>query len=88
MARKKKVNCTKRRVRFLSLDYYRNIVTGKQTNILGIDSYSADDNKILVNYSSGLTKVYFVNEGENQLKRVIKIINAYIGGTGDGSQQF
>lgn len=86
MARKKKVNCTKCRVRFLSLDYYRNIVTGKPTNILGITSYSADDNKILVNYSSGLTKVYFVNEGENQLKRVIKIINAYIGGTGDGAQ--
>lgn len=88
MARKKKVNCTKRRVRFLSLDYYRNIVTGKQTNILGINSYVADDNRLMVNYSSGLSKVYFVHEGEKQLKQVIKVINAYIGGTGDGAQQF
>lgn len=84
--RKKKVNCTKERVRFCQLDYYRQIVTGETTKIQGIDTYVATDNVVKVLYANGLYKVYKVNEGEKQLKEVIKIINAYLGGTGNGAQ--
>ena len=75
-----------RRVRFLSLDYYRTICTGFKTDIVGIKDYYCDDDVINVHYESGLCKAYAVNEGEHQLKEVIKIINAYIGGTGNGAQ--
>ena len=84
--RKKRINCTKERVRFCQLDYYRQIVTGETTKIQGIDTYIATDNAVKVLYANGLYKVYKVNEGEKQLKQVIKIINAYLGGTGDGAQ--
>ena len=85
MARKK-VNCTKQRVRFCQLDYYRQIVTGETTKIQGIDTYVATDNVVKVLYTNGLYRVYNVNEGKKQLKDVIKIINAYLGGVGDGAQ--
>lgn len=89
MARRKtkgKVN-HKKRVRFLCLDYYRTLVTGKTTKIEGITSYVCDENIIDILFDNGMIKVYKVNEGEKQLKQVIKIINAYLGGTGDGTQQ-
>lgn len=76
-----------KRVRFCCLDYYRQLVTGKSTDIEGIKTYVCTDAVIRVQYDSGMINTYFVNEGENQLKQVIKIINAYIGGTGNGSQQ-
>lgn len=87
MARKRKIKVDKKRVRFLSLDYYRTIVTGKTTVIEGIDCYFCDDNSIKVHYTNGFVTTYFVNEGEKQLKQVVKIINAYLGGFGDGTQQ-
>ena len=77
----------KKRVRFLCLDYYRQLVTGKSTDIEGIKSYVCTDAAIRVIYDSGLMATYIVNEGEYQLKQVIKVINAYIGGTGNGAQQ-
>lgn len=83
---KGKVN-HKRRVRFCSLDYYRQLVTGKSTDIAGIKNYVCTDAVIRVQFESGMMNTYFVNEGEEQLKQVIKIINAYIGGTGNGAQQ-
>ena len=84
--RKKRVNCTKRRVRFCQLDHYRKIVTGVSTKIVGIEDYVSNDDFIKVMYVTGLIKTYYINEGEKQLKEVIKIINAYLGGTGDGAQ--
>lgn len=88
MARTKKGKVQhKKRVRFLSLDYYRTLVTGKITDIQGIKAYTCDENVIKVMYDNGHMATYYVNEGEYQLKQVIKIINAYIGGTGDGTQQ-
>lgn len=82
----------KKRVRFLRLDYYRQLVTGKSTDIEGIKNYVCTDNTIHVIYESGLVMTYNINDvgyydSEYQLKRVIKVINAYIGGTGDGTQQ-
>ena len=76
----------KKRVRFLCLDYYRTIVTGNQTNIEGITQYFCNDNEIQVLFDNGFIKVYPVNEGERQLKEVIKAINMYLGGAGDGAQ--
>lgn len=76
-----------KRVRFLCLDYYRQLVTGKSTEIEGITSYVCTDAAIRVIYDNGKMETYIVNEGEYRLKQVIKIINAYIGGTGDGAQQ-
>ena len=84
--KKGKVN-HKKRVRFLCLDYYRQLVTGKSTNIEGIKTYVCTDNTVHVEFESGLIKTYVVNEGEYQLKQVIKVINAYLGGTGAGTQQ-
>jgi hypothetical protein len=67
------------------------LVTGKSSDIEGIKSYVCTDNAIHVIYESGLIMTYNVNDGryndEYQLKQVIKVINAYIGGTGDGTQQ-
>lgn len=83
---KGKVN-HKKRVRFLCLDYYRQLVTGKSTDIEGIRAYVCTDNTIHVLFDNGLTQTYIVNEGEHQLKQVIKVINAYLGGNGDGTQQ-
>lgn len=77
----------RRRVRFLCLDYYRTLVTGETTMIEGITTYRCDTNTIDVWFDNGMLRVYKVNEGEKQLKQVIKIINAYLGGTGDGTQQ-
>ena len=76
----------KKRVRFLCLDYYRTIVTGNQTNIEGITQYFCTDNEIQVLFDNGFISVYPVNEGERQLKEVIKAINMYLGGAGDGAQ--
>ena len=85
--RTKKVICSpKQRSRFLRFDYYRYIVTGMQSKIAGIYEYSCTDNAIHIHFENGFVKSYKVNEGEEQLKQVIKIINAYIGGTGDGAQ--
>ena len=75
----------KKRVRFLCLDYYRAIVTGKPTDIEGITQYFCDDNTIQVLFDNGFIKVYPVNEGEKQLKEVIKAINAYLGGATCGA---
>jgi phage terminase large subunit len=50
---KGKVN-NKKRVRFLRLDYYRQLVTGKSSDIEGIKSYVCTDNAIHVIYESGL----------------------------------
>jgi hypothetical protein len=89
MAKKRniKVNVSKKRVRFISLDYYRYIVTGKPTDIQGIKSYHCDDNIIDVEYENGFKYRYYINSGEHQLKSVIKIINKYLGGDSDGTQQ-
>lgn len=75
-----------KRVRFWQLDYYRNLATGSQTEIEGIKWYVCMANYINIEYDSGLIKTYDVHEGEKQLKHVIKVINHYIGGTGDGAQ--
>lgn len=83
--KKGKVN-HKCRVRINRLDYYRQLVTGKSTKIEGIKSYICTDNHISVLYENGWSNTYFLNNGETQLKQVIKIINAYIGGTGNGVQ--
>lgn len=77
----------KNRVRFLQLDYYRQLVTGRSTKIEGIRTYTSSNDCVAVDYENGRLATYRVNEGEKQLKEVIKIINAYIGGTGDGTQQ-
>ena len=82
---KGKVN-HKKRVRFCCLDYYRTIVTGEVTNIDGITQYFCNDNEIHVLFDNGFIRVYPVNEGERQLKEVIKAINAYLGGNSDGAQ--
>lgn len=74
------------RVRFLQLDYYRYLATCKTTKIQGIYYYLCMPTYINIQYDSGLTKTYDVHEGEHQLKHVIKVINAYIGGNGDGAQ--
>ena len=87
MRGKKGTGTSKARVRFCRLDYYRYLCTGEPSRILGIDRYFADENKMTVFYSSGETRIYKLNEGEKQLKDVIKIINNYIGGRGDGTQQ-
>lgn len=87
MRGKKGTGIKKARVRFCSLDYYRYLCTGLQSKIQGIAMYFADENLLTVFYDSGLKMVYKVNAGERQLKQVIKIVNAYIGGTGDGTQQ-
>lgn len=76
----KLVNKTKLRVRFLSLDFYRTLVTGICTKIIGIKSYYCNENMIRVYYDDGFQQTYFVNEGETQLKQVIKQINAHLGG--------
>ena len=78
--RTKKIKKTKKRVRFLSLDYYRTLVTGKCTPIEGIHSYWADDEIINVHFENGYCKTYIVNEGEYQLKQAVKMINTYLGG--------
>lgn len=88
---KGKVN-HKKRVRFLRLDYYRQLVTGHSTEIEGIELYVCTDNTIYVLYDSGKSVTYDItaekyHDSEYQLKQVIKVINAYIGGTGDGTQQ-
>lgn len=75
-----------KRVRFCSLDYYRTLVTSEQTNIEGIAWYSCTDSSITVVYVSELRVIYDVSNGEKQLKQVIKVINAYIGGRGNGAQ--
>lgn len=77
---------TKKRVRFLCLDYYRTLVTGDFTQIQGITQYFCNENEIQVLFDNGFIKVYPVNEGERQLKDVIKAINAYLGGATDGAQ--
>lgn len=87
MSKKRKIISNKQRVRFCSLDYYRTIVTGKESDILGIKYYRCDDDTIVVQYENGFKYTYFVNEGEHQLKEVVKIINKYLGGECDGTQQ-
>ena len=77
----------KKRVRFCSLDYYKHLVTGKVTDIEGIKFYLCNDNTIHSWYDNGHEAIFVVNEGESQLKQAIKQINAYLGGTIDGTQQ-
>jgi hypothetical protein len=86
MARKRKL-VTKKRVRFCQLDYYRYLHNQAVTDIQGITNYYCTANTIVIFYDNCCKKEYFVNKGEKQLKEVIKIINAYIGGSGDGTQQ-
>ena len=86
MSRKRKL-VTKKRVRFCQLDYYRFLHNHSVTDIQGITSYYCTANIIVIYYDNCCKKEYFVNKGEKQLKEVIKIINAYIGGSGDGTQQ-
>ena len=88
MARKTKGKVQhNKRVRFCSLDYYKYLCITTKSNIEGIDNYYCTPSTIWIDYSSGKIVNYDVSRGEKQLKQVIKIINAYIGGTGDGAQQ-
>lgn len=87
MRGKKGTGQQKERVRFCRLDYYRYLCTGEPSKIQGIDNYIADENVISVIYKNDEIRRYKVNDGERQLKDVIKIINNYIGGRGDGTQQ-
>lgn len=75
------------RVRFCSLDYYKTLATDIQSKIDKIKTYYVDENQISVNYENGFSATYDVSMGDKQLKQVIKIINAYLGGTGNGTQQ-
>lgn len=74
------------RVRFCSLDYYKTLVTGIPSKIDKIKTYYVDENQISVNFENGFSTTYDVSMGDNQLKQVIKIINAYLGGIGNGAQ--
>ena len=81
MKKKKKVNkMEKQRVRFCQLDHYRKIVTGESSNIFGIEWYVSTDNYVEILYSNGKLVRYLINEGNEQLKQVIKTINIYLGG--------
>lgn len=75
------------RVRFCSLDYYKTFVTGTPSEIDKIKTYYVDENQISVNFENGFSTTYDVSMGDKQLKQIIKIINAYLGGTGNGTQQ-
>lgn len=75
-----------KRVRFCSLDYYKYCCTDEQSSIEGIHNYKCDAYTVTIHYENGYVKVYDVSDGDTQLKQVIKIINAYLGGSGDGAQ--
>lgn len=84
MARKRKiVKTANERVRFITLDVYRYLVTGKKSNIRCMKDYETDGNYLLIYYENGFTEKYEINVDEEQLKRVIKLINKRLGGNYD-----
>ena len=78
--KKKFTKISKQRVRFCQLDHYRKIVTGESSDIFGIEQYVSTDDYVEILYCNGKLVRYPINEGNEQLKQVIKTINIYLGG--------